>query len=199
MAGEMLSSASKRSNILKSSYMKTLILAIILVGSVIAFWFGLRAALGTEYPFLTVASGSMRPTLEVGDLIVVQGIWNASGLKAAPRPVGDIVVFRSPRTEGELIVHRAVDKVNHDGLWFIETEGDANGSTDIWTGSDTWQGMISEKLLVGRVIGRVPWLGYVPLYIRTPIGFLVIVILVIIIIFAEYIPIPYKKKPVSQG
>lgn len=195
----MLSSASKRSNILKSSYMKTLILVIVLVGSVIAFWFGLRAALGTEYPFLTVASGSMRPTLEVGDLIVVQGIWNSSDMKAAPQPAGDIVVFRNPRTEGELIVHRAVDKVYHDGLWFIETKGDANGSTDIWTGSDTWQGMISEKLLVGRVIGRVPWLGYVPLYIRTPIGFLVIVILVMIIIFAEYIPTPFKKKPASQG
>ncbi len=195
----MLSSASKRSKILKSNYMKTLLLAIVLVGSVIAFWFGLRAALGTEYPFLTVASGSMRPTLNVGDLIVVQGIWNASDLKAAPRPVGDIVVFRSPRTEGELIVHRAVNKVYHNGLWYIETEGDANGSTDVWTGSDTWQGMISEKILVGRVIGKVPLLGYVPLYIRTPIGFLVIAILVVIIIFAEYIPIPSRKKSASQG
>ncbi len=196
----MLSSGSKRSNILKSGYMKTLILVVVLVGSVIAFWFGLRVALGTEYPFLTVASGSMRPTLNVGDLIVVQGVWNAGDLKAAPRPEGDIIVFRSPRVEGEMIVHRAVDKVQHNGLWFFETEGDQNGTPDIWTGSavppeDLWGGKISERLLIGKVIGRVPWLGYVPLYVRTPVGFLFIVILVIIIIFAEYIPIPFKRKP----
>lgn len=180
--------------------MKTIILAVIVVGSVVAFWFGLRLALGTEYPFLTVASGSMRPTLNVGDLIVVQGIYNVSEVKTALKPEGDVIVFHSPRMEGELIVHRAVDKAQHDGLWFFETEGDANsGMTDVWTGSDTWNGMISEKLLVGRVIGKVPWLGYVPLYIRTPLGLAIIVILVIIIIFAEYIPLPSRKKPASLG
>jgi len=195
-----LGSSDKRTGILKSSYVKTIILAVTVVGSVVAFWFGLRLALGTEYPFLTVASGSMRPTLNIGDLIVVQGIYNFSGVKAELKPNGDVIVFHSPRMEGELIVHRAVDKTQHDGLWFFETEGDANsGITDVWTGPDTWNGMISEKLLVGRVIGKVPWLGYVPLYIRTPLGLAIIVILVVIIIFAEYIPLPFRKKSTSLG
>lgn len=159
-----------------------------------AFWFGLRAGLRTEYPLLTVASGSMIPTLNVGDLIVVQGVLNASELKAAVKPEGEIIVFRSPRIEGELIVHRAVAKEFHDGLWYFATQGDANFGEDIWFGSDTWNNMISERRLVGRVVGKAPWLGYVPLKIRTPEGIAVIVILVLLLLVAEYIPILSKRR-----
>jgi len=184
---------------LKSSYLKTLVLAVIVVGSVIAFWFGLRAALGTEYPFLTVASGSMKPTLNVGDLIVVQGISNYSEVKAALQPEGDIIVFRRPPEYGpdELIVHRAISKFQgDDGLWYFRTQGDYNAPPGVLS-PDPWT--IPQSSVVGRVIGWVPWLGYVPLYIRTPWGLVIIVILVIIIIFSEYIPMLFRKKPQSQG
>ncbi len=193
--GERLApSKSKWSKIMKNTYLKTALLIAIIIGGVIAFWFGLRAGLGTEYPLLTVASGSMVPTLDVGDLIVVQGVLNASELKAAVKPEGEIIVFRSPRVEGELIVHRAVDKEFHDGLWYFATQGDANYGADIWTGSDTWQNMISERRLVGRVVGKAPWLGYIPLYIRTREGIILIAVLFLLIIFAEYIPVLSKKR-----
>lgn len=174
--------------------MKTILLGIVVVSSGLAFFLGLRATLRTEYPFTYVGSGSMRPTLNVGDFLVVQGILNASEVKAAPKPDGDIIVFRSPGVEGELFVHRAVNKAKHNDLWYFETQGDASTSgADYWNGHDTWNGMISEKLLVGRVIYHVPWLGYIPLYIRTPIGMLLIIVLFLIIIFVEYVPIRSKK------
>jgi len=181
---------------MKNNYLKTAVLIAIIIGGVIAFWFGLRVGLGTEYPLLTVASGSMVPTLNVGDLIVVQGVLSASELTAAVKPEGEIIVFRSPRVDGELIVHRAVTKDfnENDGLWYFATQGDANYGTDIWTGEGTWQNMISERRVVGRVVGKVPWLGYVPLYIRTREGIILIAVLFLLIIFAEYIPVLYKKR-----
>jgi len=196
--GEKLaSSGSKWSNIVKNSYVKTLILAVIIIGGVMGFWFGLKAGLRTEYPLLTVASGSMIPTLNVGDLIMVQGVVNASELGAAPKPDGETIVFRSPRIDGELIVHRAVYKEFNEGegLWYFQTQGDANYGPDIWPDKeDTWKGMISQNRLVGKVVGKAPWIGYIPLYIRTREGIILIVILIVLILLAEYLPILYKKQ-----
>ena len=187
-------------SILKNSYVKTVILAVVIIGIVMGFWIGLKAGLRTDYPLLTVASGSMVPTLNVGDLIAVQGIENASALYVAPKPDGEIIVFRSPRMEGELIVHRAIYKALNpsDQLWYFRTEGDANFSPDNWFGSETWNGMISQNRIVGRVIGKVPWVGYIPLYIRTREGIILIVILIVLILMAEYLPVLLKKQPEQE-
>ena len=178
----------------KNSYVKTILLAAIIVGGVVAFWFGLQAGLRTQYPLLTVASGSMVPTLNVGDLIAVQGVSNVADLNAGANPVGDVVVFRRPPANDELIVHRAVNKTFYEGLWYIRTKGDANSGPDTWTGRDTYGGMISQNLLIGKVVGKVPWLGYIPLYIRRPEGITLIIVLMVIIILAEYIPEMSKKQ-----
>lgn len=177
-----------------------MILAVIIIGGVMGFWIGLKAGLRTEYPLLTVASGSMVPTLNVGDLIAVQGVENASALYVAPKPNGEIIVFRSPRMEGELIVHRAIyGELNPDDqLWYFRTQGDANFGPDNWFGSETWNGMISQNRIVGRVIGKVPWVGYIPLYIRTREGIVLIVILIVLILMAEYLPVLLKKQPEQE-
>lgn len=200
--GERLASSKSRwSNLLKSNYVKTIILAAIVLGSVVVFWAGVKVAFATDYPLLTVASGSMRPTLEIGELIVVQGILNASDLRAAPNPEGDIIVFRNPHDEGELIVHRAINKTQSmiDHLWYIKTKGDANPSADPWSGTNTWNTMISEKLLIGKVVGHVPYVGYIPLYVRTPLGMVLLIVLILIIVFAEYIPFSSKKQETAKN
>jgi len=186
---------SRLSNAMKHGYVKTVILAVIIIGGVMAFWFGLRAGLRTEYPLLTVASGSMIPTLNVGDLILVQGAPDASSLNAAPEPDGDVIVFRSPRMDGELIVHRAVYKEFHEGFWYFRTQGDANFGEDRWFGDDVWEGMVSERRLIGKVVGKAPWIGFIPLYIRTREGIILIVILILLVVFAEYLPVLSRKQP----
>jgi signal peptidase len=143
----------------------------------------------------------MRPTLEIGELIVVQGISDVSELRAAPQPDGDIIVFRNPHDEGELIVHRAINKTQSaiDGLWYIKTKGDANPSADPWSGTNTWNTMISEKLLIGKVVGHVPYVGYIPLYVRTPLGMVLLIVLILIIVFAEYIPFSSRKQETAKS
>jgi len=192
LAGGKLARA-KLSKALKNNYVRTAILGIILLGSVLGFWFGFKAVLRTEYPFLAVASGSMMPTLNRGDLIIVQGVTNASEIYAASAPNGTIIVFFKPNDPSELIVHRAINKVENNGLVYLQTKGDNNPGPDFWTGPSTNGGLISMELLIGKVVGWVPWLGNVPLFLRTPQGMLVIVLLFLVILFIEYVPWLAKK------
>ncbi len=181
----------KLKDVLKNEYVKSLIVLVIILGSIIAFWFGIRAYLRTDFPLLAVASGSMIPTLNVGDLIVVQGGLNINDIAAAPQPAGDIIVFHKPGNPDELIVHRAVDKFENEGTLYITTKGDNN------PGPDTWR--VTETLIVGKVVWTIPYLGRIPLFVRTPEGMLVIVVLIIILVLLEFaIPIVKEKKEPEQ-
>lgn len=189
----------KLTKLLKNSYVKTILLGVILLGAVFAFWFGLRLGLRTDYPLLAVASGSMTPTLNVGDLIIVQGVPNYNDLYAAPAPDGTIIVFHKPSDTEELIVHRTINKVDENGTWFFQTKGDNNLTPDFWVGDGTNpNGLISQRLLVGKVVAVVPWVGNVPLFIRTPSGLLLIILLFLVILFIEYVPVLSKKAKVEH-
>jgi len=188
----------KLSRAIKNSYVKTAILGMLLLLGVFAFWFGLRVAFRTDYPLLAVASGSMKPTLNVGDLIIVQGVLNTDEVYAAPSPDGTIIVFHRPNDPSELIVHRAIDMVENNGTWYFQTKGDNNNSPDLWKGAGTKNGWIAQELLVGKVVGVAPWIGNVPLFIRTPQGMLLIVFLFLVIVFIEYIPVLSKKTKVES-
>ena len=175
---------------LKSDYVKTIIFLILMMVSVFGFWYGLKAVLKTEYPLLAVASGSMTPTLNVGDLIVVQG-----GLEAPYNEIdvgytnGTIIVFQGDPIgkAGELIVHRAVkkDRNPQNSVWYFTTHGDNNP-----TGSEE---RFSEEYLVGKVVGYIPLIGHIPLFVREPYGMAIIIVLMLILIFAEFLPI-WKRK-----
>ncbi|MFQ6068813.1 MAG: S26 family signal peptidase [Candidatus Bathyarchaeia archaeon] len=198
------------SQLLKNDYIQTIILAIILFVGVFAFWFGLRLAFQSDFPLLAVASGSMEPNLYRGDLIIVQGISDFSELHVGlytfpngtlnPNP-GEAVVYYHPEsdrpppiylpiagTEAHLIVHRAVEKNQlENGTWEFETKGDAS-----WGSSyDPW-GPIRQDLIVGKVVGKVPWLGHIPLFMHENpisatliIGFLFVVLIIVDFVFPE--------------
>lgn len=181
----------KLKDILKNDYVKTALLLLIIIISVFAFWIGLKAALATDVPLAGVASGSMVPTLQVGDLIIVQGVPNASNIKAAPQNAsepGDIIVFYNPqkgfRDPNDLIVHRAIDSDRRDGKWYFTTQGDANPSPDDWK--------VPEDYIVGRVVFfRVPLVGFVTFLMRTPAAFLVVLPPLILLVIDW---IPFSKE-----
>ena len=159
----------------KNEYFQTVISVALVVIIVFGFWFGIQAALNTPYPALAVASGSMLPTLNVGDLIIVQGTppnqINASYM------TGDIIVFRSPSNPDELIVHRAVKVLPMgDGSYLITTKGDNGGGGD----SDQFSPWPS-SLLVGKVVGRIPCVGNFSLFTQSLGNSYLLVVLIIII------------------
>jgi signal peptidase I len=103
-----------------------------------------------------VQFSSMAPTLEAGDIIFIRRIKNAFEICAAPYPNGDIIVFHKPDSSGILIAHRAIDETTVDGTIYFKTKGDGSPIADFFAGDETWNGMISEKLVVGKVIGVKP-------------------------------------------
>ena len=138
------------------------IIIILLAG--VSFYFGLRFFLSTDMPLVAVASGSMRPTLEVGDLIIVQGI-PASEIK-----VGDIIVFNQPG-ETSNTIHRVVAiETLANGTIEFRTKGDANPTEDPqWT---------PEQNVKGRVLYRIPYIGFMALIPTIPITVIIIIIII---------------------
>jgi signal peptidase I len=169
--------------------------------------------LNTSFPALAVVSGSMcvpyngqcdgwshpfSNTLHIGDLIIVQGIDPINYNSEYPN--SDIIVFKKPTDTNELIVHRIVEKEEREGKIFFFTKGDGNSNTK-WPNIpspneyDPWNGRngISEELVVGKVIMRIPWIGHFVLFMRNGIGLPIVVILIVLLIIAEFM-IPFLRK-----
>jgi len=104
-----------------------------------------------------VYSGSMEPAIPVGGIVVVKPV-NPETLRE-----GDIICFRF--SESTSVTHRIVN-VTDEGF---RTKGDANEGPD--------QGMVEKENVIGKVIFIVPFIGYLGYFVRTPIGFILLVIL----------------------
>jgi len=190
---------SKLREVLRNDHVKTVILIVIVIGSVLFFWFGVRVVLATEHPFMTVATGSMIPTLNVGDLIVVQGYADPSTIYAKPYPNGDILVFLHwSSSEGTIhLVHRAVGEKTVGDKRYLITLGDNNrGATDKHFNLTTHAELLGlpEEYVVGKVIAHVPLLGQIALFMQTLEGRIIIIALVVALLIVEFIPFPKKEK-----
>ena len=111
----------------------------LVIGVVLVIWF----ALGI-FPIkpLGVATGSMKPTINVGDLIIIKKC-NANDIE-----VNDIIEYTRKNYS---VIHRVIDKYQLDGQIFFITKGDNNDSND----TDP----VSEEQLKGKAIARIPYLA----------------------------------------
>ncbi|MBI5230907.1 MAG: signal peptidase I [Coriobacteriales bacterium] len=109
-----------------------------MVGSLVPEVFGLAiiglviASAAHSFSLVRVDGGSMRPALEVGDVVVVE--------KRALPSCGDIVMFKLDGDSSPTL-HRAVETSTGS----ILTRGDANPIRD------------RRSVPFGRVLGRVRW------------------------------------------
>lgn len=141
-------------------------------------WMLMKAVLRTEVPLAYVPSRSMEPTLRVGDLVVIEGV------KPQEISLGDILVFYVPGHYGEdsyRIVHRVVTVVHMDGTLGFETKGDNNPSSDLYR----W-GYIPASHVIGVVRYRIPYVGYLAIKLREPLGILIVALLILIFVVTEF-------------
>ena len=112
---------------------------------VLAIWF----AIGI-FPIkpLGVATGSMKPTLNVGDLVFIKKC-NANSIE-----VNDVIEYKR---QNYSVIHRVVSKYQKDGVFYFITKGDNNSNND----TDP----VREDDLKGKVIGRIPYLAWPTLWI----------------------------------
>jgi signal peptidase len=97
-----------------------------------------------------VASGSMTPSLQVGDMAVVVHT------KPENIQVGDVIQYRG---ETEPVIHRVIDKYDQGGTTFFITKGDANNAQDPTP--------VSEKQVVGKSAFVIPKLGWASIGLRS--------------------------------
>lgn len=149
----------------------------------------LRNTLGTSEPMMVVISQSMVPTLGVGDFIFIEAITDFDEVSIGDPPYGDILVFRRPGYLDEYIVHRAINGYKNDDSWVFQTKGDNNSFPDGF--------QVTEDLVVGRVINRLPIVGYFSLFIKTMKGFGLVLGLMAISFFYDNI-LPNKPEQIND-
>ncbi|MBR4767455.1 MAG: signal peptidase I [Lachnospiraceae bacterium] len=121
---------------------------------------------------MVVVTDSMKPYIAGGDMII--------DLKCGPEEVGegDVISFFDPtRAKKEVVITHRVEGIEEteSGRFFI-TKGDANNATD--------PVHVPESLLVGRYYRTIPFIGQAVLFMRTPIGIVVTVIIPLIGVIA---------------
>jgi signal peptidase len=97
-----------------------------------------------------VASGSMQPNLQVGDMAVVVHT------KPDSIQVGDIIQYRG---ESEPVIHRVIDKYTEGDATYFITKGDANKAQD--------PNPVNEKQVIGKYALVIPKLGWASIGIRS--------------------------------
>jgi len=214
--------ASKPKRILNSEFAKTLIAIGLVIVVVLGGYFVLGLALGTDTPMRVVKSGSMctaegncdgfsdvfTHTLHIGDLIFIQRLDNVEDYNIN-YPNSDIIVYYNPELEVNLgdtpIVHRIVTRYEVNGTYYFQTKGDGNGhhwpanvtptEYDSYTFWNTGQGVTEDQIL-GRVVLRVPYLGWTTLFMMNTYWALPLVVAVImILVIAEFVLPAIKPKP----
>ncbi|SRR5712691_4531122 len=121
---------------------------------------------------------SMRPTLEAGDMVVLQFV-NISTIR-----VGDIIVFNEPTFDGCVdftIIHRVVAVASGGGLI---TQGD-NRATNPVPDEPGGGPYIHQQCLVGRVIFVIPYLERLADLLPYPTNYVLAALIILFVVFSE--------------
>lgn len=124
---------------------------------------------------LAVLSGSMEPAYPVGSMVYV-GKTDAADIQ-----VGDVITFYM--AGDTLITHRVVSKDEEAGGF--TTKGDANNTED--------GGLVPYDKVVGRVLLRIPYLGYVSSYLSSRSGNIIVITLIIVTLIFSFLPGLFKE------
>lgn len=141
---------------------------------VIAATFFVPKALGGES--LAVLSGSMEPVIPVGSIVMTLPT-EANELKE-----GDVITYRL--SGDTLVTHRVVS--NDTSAESLITKGDAN---DVEDGAPVFYSQV-----VGKVALHLPIVGYISIYIKTPLGIAGICGVVFVMILLIYLPEIFSEE-----
>ena len=114
----------------------------------------------------TIVSPSMVPAINVLDVVVSMRVNDPEDLEK-----GDIITFNSTdyRYSGVLVTHRIVDiEKTSSGEYLFTTKGDNNNTQD--------SSRISFNEIYGRVLFRIPKIGYIQYYLSSILGWVAIII-----------------------
>ena len=128
------------------------------------------------YETFAVISGSMEPNIPVGSIVY------SKECTMDDLQVGDSITFKL--SDNTIVTHR-IYQIDNDGL--ITTKGDANEVED------------ATKISIDNIIGKVgftlPFLGYISVYAKTPLGIAMACAVVFVILLLNFIPCLLYTSP----
>jgi len=139
----------------------------LIIGLSVYAW-NARSLLGDQVPMpfgvgtSVVLSGSMEPTLSVGDLLIIR--------QQAHYETDDIVVYQSGTVP---VVHRIVEISDES----VTTRGDANNVDDE---------SFPVEAIKGEVVAAIPWLGYGVWALKSPVAVIVMLAAAVFLIEASF-------------
>lgn len=122
-----------------------------------------------------IISGSMQPELNIGDIVIVKKEDNLQK--------GDIISFRQGQN---VITHRINNIVSENGNIVYQTKGDNNNIED--------SGTITDAVIEGKVILKIPQLGKVSIFMQNKILLVMIVLLLYIYVSCSGLREKRRKK-----
>ena len=137
----------------------------------------------------TIVSPSMVPTINVLDVVVTMRVDNPEEIEKE-----DIITFNSTdyRYSGVLVTHRIVDiEKTSSGEYLFTTKGDNNNTQD--------SSRISFNEIYGRVLFRIPKIGYIQYYLSSVLGWVAIIIVPAVMIIGYDIYKLVKTIKSSNG
>lgn len=148
-----------------------LLLVVLLALSVVLVvpkWIGCKT--------LAVLSGSMEPEIPVGSLIIIQDT------EPLELEVGDIATYSMGSS---MVTHRVVE--NHTQEQYLIFQGDANKTADA--------SPIAYAQIEGKVWFHLPWIGYLSIYAKTPLGIAAVSGVLFLLLLVHFLPdITCEKK-----
>jgi len=151
------------------------LIALFFISTIFGELVAAKVAFNTPTPFGVIEGDSMLPLFQKGDILVVQGV------KTEKISVSEVIAFAPPyEYESQyppLIFHRVIDKIyGPDGEVLFQTKGDNNQIPDPF--------LVPAKNIYGVQRGLIPYIGWIFIFLRNPIG-LAIILLVFVGIFAH--------------
>jgi signal peptidase len=165
------------------------ILVLLTAAALLLTFFLLKSKLtGTEpavagHKIYIVMSGSMEPALQVGSIVLVRP------LAAEEIRPGDIVTFRNQYSP-DVVSHRVHHVEEEENGLLFYTKGDANEVLDPLP--------VPARLLVGKVVLTVPYLGYLFAYARSREGQMLLLGLAVLITAGELARVYLAAKRQGQ-
>ena len=114
-----------------------------------------------------IISGSMEPSLEIGDVVVIKEFPKEELQK------GDVISFRNGQS---IITHRITDVIKEkNGKVSFETKGDNNNIKD--------KNYVKYDDVEGKMVGKIPFVGKVAILLKNKL----IIIIILMIFYMMYI------------
>ena len=133
----------KRSKNIPISYEKKHIYIDIPILAVFVFTLAYFISGYFRYYAIAVATGSMTPKINVGDVVIVDQHIKYQNLK-----VGEVIAYKY---DNVTVVHRIVDIIVVGDDYYFYTKGDANNAKDNY--------IIYPKTIIGQVNFKLPYVG----------------------------------------